>query len=233
MWGYMKRIVALMTVAAACVTPAWAGASTMHAKPPATESLVLGSYSRGQIPTTQSSFKLAKADWYVATVSGTMSYWAPINYSKPQRPYKIVCGTPEGAAQYSGSRGGNGPVGLDAEFLFSRPWTKNACTRAHLPTHWSNFQASTGGGWAHPQILGGVPSAPTPDHTYSYVLLGRNQPVQFRLTDIYYRDNYGALHISLRPATTADCTQYYSSFGFPAAAACTSSGEFEPSVGIS
>lgn len=227
----MKRIVAMVTVAAACAAPVGAAASTPRTPVPVTESLVLDSYSHGRIPTTQSSFKLTKGDWYVATVSGTISYWAPINYTKPQRPYKIVCGTPEGSAQYSGSRGGDGPVGLDAEFVFARPWTKKACARADLPAHWSNFQASTGGAWAHPESLGATPTAPTRNHTYSYVLQGRDKLAQFRLTDIYYRDNYGELHISLRRATTADCAADYASFGYPSAAACTGSSAFMPSVG--
>lgn len=214
----MKRIILLMTVGLACAVPAMAVATPTSSQ---RDTLKLDSYSKGAIPSGTTSFKLSKDTWYVATVSGTMSYWAPINYTKPQRPYKIVCGAADNSAAYSGSQGGNGPVGLDAEFVFARPWTKSKCAQAHLPMHWSNFQASTGGAWAHPQTLGATPTAPTADHTYNYVLLGHGKAAQFRLTDIYYRDNYGILRVSVRPATSADCATGYASFGFTTSAACT------------
>jgi hypothetical protein len=208
----MKRIVLSMTLIAACAVPSLAEATPRPVVPPS-GSTTLNSYSRGSIPTAETSFNLPKGVWYVATVSGTVSYYSPINYTKPQPPYKIVCGAPQTGSQ--------GPVGLDAEFTFARPWTRSKCQRAHLPIHWDNFQASTGSAWAHPKTLGPVPSAPTSNHTYNYVLLGRNKPAQFRLTDIYYRDNDGKLHISVRPATAADCGDYYS-FGFTSSPSCAS-----------
>ena len=209
----MKRIILSMALATVCAAPSLAVAAPRPSTPPS-GSVTLDSSSRGSIPTAETSFTLPKGVWYVATVSGTVSYYSPINYTKPQRPYKILCGAPQTGRQ--------GPVGLDAEFTFARPWTKNKCDRAHLPIHWSNFQASTGGNWAHPQTLGVAPTAPTANHTYSYVLQGRNKPATFRLTDIYYRDNYGTLRISLRPARAADCVNY-TSFGYASAASCASS----------
>ena len=211
-----------MMLVAACAVPSLAAAATPRTIAQQTDTMKLDSYSKGSIPSGKTSFKLSKDTWYVATVSGTLSYWAPINYTKPQHPYKIVCGTPDSSAWYSSaSEGGNGPVGLDAEFVFARPWTKNKCAQAHLPMHWSNFQVTTGGAWDHPQTLGAAPTAPTADHTYNYVLLGHGKAAQFRLTDIYYRDNYGILWVSVRPATSADCASGYASFGFATAATCT------------
>ena len=54
---------------------------------------------------------------YVAEVSGTISYYARQQYSHPSGEWETVCGTPESAP------GIHRPVGIDAEFIFGRPWT--------------------------------------------------------------------------------------------------------------
>jgi hypothetical protein len=218
----MKRLVPILAGLAACAAPASALAAPTPVGLPS-GSTTLDSYSHGHTaPTAKTSFKLPRGVWYIATVSGTLSYWTSINYSHPQSPYRIVCGTPEEKAQYPGSRGGDGPVGLDAAFVFSRPWNRSNCKHAHLPIRWHNFDVSQGGVWVDPTTLGPAPTTPTANHTYRYVVLGENQPAQFRLTDIYYRDNYGELHISMAPATSAACGDY-TSFGFASEAECTSS----------
>lgn len=216
----MKRLAALMTTAAALAAPPFALANAGHAGAPSggtvvppSGSVTLTAHSSDRhAPTVATSFKLPANVWYDITVSGTISYYAPINYTKPQRPYRMVCGTPQGPS--------NAPVGLDAEFTFARPWNTNKCLKAHLPVHWQNFEANSGvQGWDHPQYLGSVPTAPTPDHTYSYILLGHNKPAQFRLDDSYYKDNYGSLQISLSPAKPTDCVDFWS-FGFRSSASC-------------
>ena len=124
----------------------------------------------------------------------------------------MICGTPQNSAL--------GPVGMDAEFLFARPWTAKACRRYVIPTAWSVFQASTAkkAQYAHPRMFVWTP-APTANHTYSYVLLGRGAPAKFRLLDRFPSDNYGSLSINLRPAVQTDCARYQA-FGFRSEAKC-------------
>jgi hypothetical protein len=171
-------------------------------------------------PPVTSSVKLG-GGLYVATVQGTFSYYGAINYVAPQPPWTILCGTPEAAPQFS-SAGGSGKVGFDAEFIFSRPWLPAPCANAKLPVHWTNFQMNVGNGvWAHPVALNvGTPPAPNPSHTYEYAIASKKgHHVAFRLYDINTRDNYGSLHISLRAATSADCTKY-AAFGSTSEAEC-------------
>jgi hypothetical protein len=154
-------------------------------------------------------------------VSGTFSYYGAINYVVPQAPWTIVCGTPEAEPQNQ-SAGGSGPVGFDAEFIFSRPWTPEACAQANLPVRWINFQMKDAGPWAHPEALNlAEPAAPNPSHTYEYAVVGQKRRVAFRLFDIRTRDNYGTLKISLRTATAADCAgANFEAFGFATEGEC-------------
>jgi hypothetical protein len=173
-------------------------------------------------PAARSAVKL-KAAPYVATVRGTFSYYGAINYVVPQPPWTIVCGTPEAAPQF-GSAGGSGKVGFDSEFVFSRPWLPEPCAAAKLPVKWINFQMNPGGGvWTHPAVLNvGSPAAPNPSHTYEYAVQGeKGHHVAFRLHDIYTRDNYGSLDISLRLATAGDCGgTKFAAFGFASESEC-------------
>jgi hypothetical protein len=204
---------------------AWAsiaGATTVVRESHKVQQLALDSYygwNRNYTPPVSTSRSLAKHSYEVATVSGTFSYYSAINYYHPQWPWTVVCGTPAPSAQHPGSLGGDGPVGFDAEFLFSRPWRTKLCANAHLPAHWTNFQMNDGSGWAHPELLGTAPTGPVSNHTYSYAVSGHNDPIKFRLWDILTRDNYGLLKISLRPANTADCASYLA-FGFASEKRC-------------
>jgi hypothetical protein len=179
-------------------------------------------WNRKATPPARSRVRL-KSALYVATVQGTFSYYAAINYVAPQAPWTILCGTPESAPQF-GSAGGSGKVGFDAEFVISRPWLPEPCAQAKLPVHWINFQMNPGTGvWAHPTALNlSTPPAPTPTHTYEYAVTGRKgHRVGFRLSDIDTRDNYGSLSIALRPATPEDCTgTKYAAFGLSSEAEC-------------
>jgi len=220
----MLRAVRVFLCCATCVLgvialPAVAGASATI------DQFNLDSYhawDREYTPPARSSVKLKKG-LYVATVQGTFSYYAAINYTVPQPPWTIVCGTPEAAPQF-GSAGGSGPVGFDAEFIFSRPWQAEPCAHAHLPAKWQNFQMNDGvTGWMHPAVLNiGYPAVPNPTHTYEFALRGhKGRHVSFRLLDIYTRDNYGSLRISLRAATAADCSgTKYQAFNLTSEAEC-------------
>ncbi len=180
-------------------------------------------WNKDHTPAVRSEVRLKK-HLYVATVTGTFSYYGAINYLVPQAPWTVLCGTPESAPQYE-SAGGSGPVGFDSEFIFSRPWTPEACATAHLPVQWINFQMKNGpGGWAHPTALNvSDPPAPDPNHSYEYAIVGQKKKVAFRLFDIRTRDNYGTLRISIRTATAADCTgTKYEAFGLSSEAECLS-----------
>lgn len=223
----MLRGVRIITCCAICAvgigaTPAIAGATATI------DHFTLDSYhawSRSYTPPATSSVKLKNA-LYVATVQGTFSYYGAINYSDPQPPWTMLCGTPEPSPQFS-SAGGAGPVGFDSEFVFSRPWLPAPCAHAKLPVKWINFQMNPGTGvWAHPAVLNvGTPPEPTPSHLYEYALVGhKGHHVAFRLYDIDTRDNYGSLKISIREATASDCsgTTRYTAFGFATEAECVS-----------
>ena len=208
----MKRIVLIAAAVVAYAMPAAVQAAPVAKEP--SGSVTLRSHSTGRAPGVKTRFRLPRGVWYVARVSGTMSWYSPIDYAKPRHPYNMVCGHPQMVHGL--------PVGVDAEFVFARPWTTLACAQARLPSHWRNFQTLGAGGWVHPQTLGKAPAAPSARHVYRYVLRGRNRVARFRVTDSYYADDYGALTISLRPATTADCRNF-ASFGFASAAVCARS----------
>jgi hypothetical protein len=222
--GHMARTIRVVLCTAvvglgALVAPGAAGAVTFL------DHFTLDSYRAGGAkftPAATSRISLQNG-LYVAVVQGTFSYYGAINYVVPQPPWTILCGTPEGAPQFS-SAGGAGPVGFDAEFVFARPWTTEMCSQAKLPVHWLNFQEKLGPGeWGHPATL--TPqSAPSPTHSYEYAVTGRKgKKAAFRLYDIDTRDNYGSLHISLRAATAADCTgTQYLAFGLASEAECLS-----------
>ena len=221
----MKRVVRLTFAALAPLGLLTAGAAAANPNS-GTGTAVLNSYSTahtGYSHVAKSTNKLAQGTWYVATVSGTISYYERQWYTKHDLPewWNVECGKPDSYPMFGPSKGGRWPVGQDAEFVFARPWVKWRCQNEPFPQVWVNFQANAGSGWSHPQILGAIPTMPTRNHTYKYVLQGMNQEAKFRLVDGDTTDNYGDLHISLRPATTADCSNY-SSFGFASETACQS-----------
>jgi hypothetical protein len=209
----MKRLILALVTVAALGAPA---ASLATPQPAAPVLLSLNSHfdwHRSYTPPVVTKTSFAKHVYYIATVSGTFSYYPARDYTAPKSPWPIVCGTPTSSAA--------GPVGFDAEFVFARPWTKKSCRKHALPMTWPNFQASTDDdSWTHPAILGSWPTMPTSNHTYSYVLKGQNEPFQFRLWDVDTTDNYGRLSITVRPANASDCTAFWS-FGFKSYGACT------------
>ena len=204
--------------------PALAGATTTL------DQFKLDSYAKWYLPftpTVTSKAVLGKG-LYVAVVKGTMSFWSSKNYVHPRptrfHPWTIVCGTPEAAPEFS-SAGGTGGVGLDAEFVFSRPWSPRECARWPLPRRSRNFQMNTGRGWQHPTALNLTwpDPAPTAGHVYEYPIRETSWPqrVQFRLLDWDTRDNYGSLMITLRAAGPSDCTgTRYLGFGLKSEAEC-------------
>ncbi|MDQ1726533.1 MAG: hypothetical protein QOK14_578 [Frankiaceae bacterium] len=142
------------------------------------------------------SQRLRRGDRYTLTVEGTASYYSPASYSALQRPL-VLCGTPERAAMFRSPGTENGPVGVDPEFVFARPWTRSQCGR--VPGHWSNFQIRTSRFFFHPAPRGRTSGAARSDHTYTYTIIGRGRAATFRLVDgAGARDNYGVFRIGIR-----------------------------------
>jgi hypothetical protein len=205
-------------VAVGAVPAAASAASTTIAN------VVLDAYDASSAPATtpvSSRAPLAKGRLYVATVKGTISYYAAINYVALQPPWSTMCGTAKGAPMYP-SAGGSGPVGNDAEFIFAQPTAKATCEAGKLPAHWFNLEMNDGSGWKHPPTLSARPlAAPLASHAYSYPLVGHQKAARFRLADSDTRDDYGSFRISVRTATAADCAgERYKAFGTTTPAAC-------------
>jgi hypothetical protein len=94
---------------------------------------------------------------------------------------------------------GTGPVGQDAETVFAaiEPFS---CTRTP-PAEYTGFQMNLGSGFMHYEPVTGATNTPSPDHSYTYVLMGQGQPISFEQLDSRTDDNYGEYHITVTPAT--------------------------------
>jgi hypothetical protein len=178
------------------------------AKSSSEPSLALDAYSptqHGSAPPVSSRSTLVRGRLYVATVRGSVSFYAAIDYIALQAPFHVMCGVPERAPMFS-SAGGSGKVGTDAEFIFALPLIARSCAHARLPRSYANFQANLGHGWSHPSVLSRQTLVkPSRSHTYEFALTGAGQPVSFRLVESDPRDDYGSLRIYLRPAVPGDC----------------------------
>jgi hypothetical protein len=162
----------------------------------------------------------APGSYLVATVSGTFSYWSADQYDMPTTPWDTMCGAAEPAATYASPDGVTGPVGMDAEWIFGRPWTTAECSLLPLPRRGGVFQIDTGSGFADRLPMGPATSGPMAGHKYRYALVGAGASLAFRLLDgPGAADNYGQLRIDLNTATAADCADYQG-FGAPSQAAC-------------
>lgn len=218
------RIIKQAVVLAVSLAAVAAAAPVVGASAANLDHFTLDSYyawHKPYTPPVSSDFKLKEHKPYVATVAGTFSYYSAINYVDPQKPWTMLCGTPEAAPAFE-SAGGTGEVGFDAEFVFARPWLPKRCNRAKLPVQWTNFQMNNGTGWMHPSVLNlSNPDLPNPNHTYEYAAIGYKKHLKFRLFDLDTRDNYGSLHISIREATASDCAgTKYEAFGYRSFKAC-------------
>jgi hypothetical protein len=219
----LRALPALTVLACLAGTALPAGAAATSAP---IGNMVLNAYKPGLVPnseTVTSRGRLLSHGLYVATIQGTLSYYAAIDYTAIQVPWQAMCGTPLSAPMFS-APGGSGPVGNDAEFIFAQPTKLASCASVKLPVHWENLQVNLGAGWYHPKLLSAKPlNAPTASHSYEYALIGGNRPASFRLTDPDTRDDYGSLHISIRSAVGGDCTgRKYKTFKFTTSHACVS-----------
>lgn len=211
----MKRmqlltVVGIMLVAFAGLT----GAAQAKKKPVGSLTFKLDAYEPNNdgFAGPVASAKLPEGSKWVAEVEGTISYYAPSQYTTPEAPFTLICGTPDfgGPIFASPDKPNAKPVGMDAEFIFGRPSTRKICRQYKLPSHWPNFQLNSGSGYKHPAPTGPELFAPTADHKYGFPVNGHDKPALFRLKDRpRTSDNYGQLQISLRPATAADCGDFH------------------------
>ena len=169
--------------------------------------------SKGGVYPVRSKASLPKGQKITVTVSGTYSAWAASWWS-------VICkGQPELYPQYVTETGlgelPNGPVGLDAEFMFAAPKNSVYCSRAPVPptASLSPFQASLDNGatWIKPTPLN---SGYTSDHSYKYQIQSLGLPLQFRINDHTLKDNYGRLKITLEASPTASPPSASSSHTF-------------------
>ena len=205
-------------------------ASTFGATSPAlvSQNLVLNTHlDKNQVYTKR---VLPSGVWYVAEVQGTYSayrakaWYHPDLGVKPGSGPAVVCGKPETAPEFNVPGGQTGRVGMDAESVFARPLNTKVCKSGKMPTHTNRFQITNTGVFHHIRPLGPAVTSPSSNHLYTYPILGYGKPVGFYVTDKPHDDNYGALHILIRRATSADCAGHASQFGLPSDAACASLG---------
>jgi hypothetical protein len=148
---------------------------------------------------------------WVAEVQGNFTYYSSDFYYWPRPPYPQVCGDYDQQQFYSDHASWiDKAAGMDAEFVYGRPGWPELCNHIFWPIHWTNFQVNTSNNnrpasWWHPAPLG-APAKPTPDHKYSYPLLGQGHAARFRLRDLpNIWDNSGKVKIKVRRATGSDC----------------------------
>jgi len=216
----MPRIIRI-ALCALCSAMILAAPAVAEAKTQGTQTLKLSAHRKnisGYAGPINTAGVFPTGKLYVAEVSGAISYYARRQYIHPNHFWNTVCGEP--LVTTSGS------LGIDAEFVFARPWTTPCPLK--LPVRWDNFELSSNNGatYSHPAPLGGPFTAPTPGHAYSYPIVGSGKYGLFRLRDNpggnpATADNYGRLIIQVRPAVAADCSGTgYVLFGQPTEAAC-------------
>jgi hypothetical protein len=205
------------------VSPALAASLT-------SESLVLDTYSAVNNDAgapIETAGKLDRGKLYVVTVKGTWSAWLTSRWSGLVSPAHR-CGSPESAPMFPSPVGqGTGPVGQDAETMFGEV-QRFSCTN-RLPREYYGFQMNLGSGFVHYEPYTGATNKPSPNHAYTYVLLGEGSRIRFEERDSETRDNYGEFHITVSLGTETckkggwlsygvfknqgDCVSYFSTDG--------------------
>lgn len=128
---------------------------------------------------------------YVMTISGTYSIWSD------EWDGGVCKGTAEDEPMFPSPGSANGVVGIDAEFYYAVP-NGSALCGMEIPRDTGDLDFSLDGGvtFDHPDPTPPV-SQPTPDHTYSWELVGQGHPIMFSRPDSPSDDNYGVLKITI------------------------------------
>ncbi|RZS91605.1 hypothetical protein EV189_0852 [Motilibacter rhizosphaerae] len=135
----------------------------------------------------------------VVEVRGTFSRWAAGVWFQRGR-----CGRPEASPQFPSAIAAQGPVGEDAEVEYAQSYTCDP-KDSTLPRHLGDLLIDAGSGFTHVEPLGGQPTKPASQHTYSYVVPGQGHRLGFRVRDVNAADNYGQLQLFVRSAVGGDC----------------------------
>jgi hypothetical protein len=138
------------------------------------------------------STPLADGSAILLTVSGTFSYWDSASW-------RTVChGTPEANPVHPSPARANGPVGSDPEYIFAHPEDNISCVNGTPRSTRPSISLSTDGGrnFTDPLPLN---YSYNPAHVYQYRITGKGHPLQVRLGDSFYGDNYGILRFEALP----------------------------------
>jgi hypothetical protein len=89
------------------------------------------------------------------------------------------------------------PAQADAEVTYAS--TVDTPLPTHRNTSEFSFQFNTGAGWAHLEPVGGPFSAPTTEHSYTYLVTGADSTVGVRYLDLpaAYDDNNGMFRVDV------------------------------------
>lgn len=141
--------------------------------------------------------RLAAGVTYVVTVEGTHSSWGADEWESG------ACrGVPGAEPMYPSPGTANGPVGMDAVWLFAIPVGSSRCGNA-VPYKGSSVRMSLNGGASFVD-LGTLTSGdgPTVDHKYEYTVTGQGQNLVLNRGSGNATNNYGRLYVEVRRAVT-------------------------------
>jgi hypothetical protein len=160
--------------------------------------------------------RLTDGKIYVATVQGSLSYYAASMWKHPEKPFDAICGETDELPTFPSPHVKDGDVGMDAEMIFGRPCSGPDGDKSPGLGHWTNFEINTNTVFRYIRAIGSPFATYSPSHTYEYPLFGHGAAVQFRLRDLPgTADNYGRLRISVALADTGECNgDEYQDFGF-------------------
>ncbi|MBX3142866.1 MAG: hypothetical protein KF813_03845 [Trueperaceae bacterium] len=150
----------------------------------------LDTYSTSGNPTATGP-TLANGVKYILTVRGTHSSWTAAQWEDG------VCeGEPEAAPTYASPAVTNGPVGMDAVWVFAVPNGSGRCG-ADMPLKESGITVSLDGrrsnylSWMHEG------TEPAADHVYEFEVTGRGMPIVMSRITGSPDNNYGRLRIEV------------------------------------
>jgi hypothetical protein len=154
-------------------------------------------------PTAVSSVALPPGATYLVVVRGTVSIFGTQVWANNAA---ALCGASEAAPLLPSPGIVNGPVGMDADTLFSVPGTSIPgfpCDSVSIPRHQpssSGLRINAGAGFRSFTPVGGPFVVPTPDHVYRYEIPSTGEPLSFTFADRPATDNYGIFAINIGSA---------------------------------
>lgn len=132
---------------------------------------------------------------YVYEAQGTFSIWGAGMWSSGS-----CQGTSEADPLFPSPNETNGTVGVDPEFWFAIPNGSALCDPDfEIPNHTGGIQVNFDGGtdFDHLEPVGGEPTEPSSDHTYSYELTGQGHALRIQREDGNTGDDYGVIRFTV------------------------------------